>query len=149
MHSVLVRAQNVFGFFTTVAFTTAIFTALSVLLTPQNPSASIELRNVQVYAREYPILSESADTHSTESRGVLITTRQRRKSMHTSSSISTPVSRLCQTTEISPNTKPCLDSNHAQISPPCSIGTQNNYSCGSQPHIPLPTPPLMLHHRKP
>ena len=48
MHSTLVRAQNVFGFFTTVAFCTALLTALSVLLTPQTPSASIELRNVQV-----------------------------------------------------------------------------------------------------
>lgn len=48
MHSTLVRTQNVFGFFTTVAFCTAILTALSVLLTTQEPSAKIELRNVQV-----------------------------------------------------------------------------------------------------
>ncbi|KAL6722156.1 Signal peptidase complex subunit [Lecanora helva] len=48
MHSVLVRAQNAFGFFTTVAFCTALLTAFSVLLTPQSPSASINLRNVQV-----------------------------------------------------------------------------------------------------
>ncbi len=48
MHSSLVRAQNVFGFFTTVAFSLAIFVALSVLYFPQTPSASIELRNVQV-----------------------------------------------------------------------------------------------------
>lgn len=48
MHSTLVRAQNVFGFFTTVAFCTAILTALSVLLATQEPSAKIELRNVQV-----------------------------------------------------------------------------------------------------
>ena len=48
MHSTLVRAQNVFGFFTTVAFCTAILTALSVLFTIQEPSAKIELRNVQV-----------------------------------------------------------------------------------------------------
>lgn len=50
MHSTLVRAQNVFGFFTTVAFCTALLTALSVLLSPQNPSASIELRNIQMQA---------------------------------------------------------------------------------------------------
>lgn len=50
MHSALVRVQNVFGFFTTVAFCTAIIIALSVTITPQAPSASIELRNVQVYA---------------------------------------------------------------------------------------------------
>ncbi len=48
MHSTLVRAQNVFGFFTTVAFCTAILTAFSVLITPQDPSASIQLRNVEV-----------------------------------------------------------------------------------------------------
>ena len=48
MHSTLIRAQNVFGFFTTVAFCTAILTALSVLLANQEPSAKIELRNVQM-----------------------------------------------------------------------------------------------------
>ncbi|KAI4147495.1 MAG: hypothetical protein L6R39_003093 [Caloplaca ligustica] len=48
MHSALVRVQNVFGFFTTVAFCTAIIVALSVTVIPQAPSASIELRNVQV-----------------------------------------------------------------------------------------------------
>ena len=49
MHSTLVRAQNVFGFFTTVAFCVAAVTALSVLLAPQTPNARIALRNVQVY----------------------------------------------------------------------------------------------------
>ncbi|KAL9040837.1 MAG: hypothetical protein Q9180_001665 [Flavoplaca navasiana] len=48
MHSALVRVQNVFGFFTTVAFITAIVVALSVTVIPQAPSASIDLRNVQV-----------------------------------------------------------------------------------------------------
>ena len=48
MHSSLVRVQNVFGYFTTVACSAAIFVALSVLVIPQNPSASIQLRNVQV-----------------------------------------------------------------------------------------------------
>ncbi|KAL8738073.1 MAG: hypothetical protein Q9181_001097 [Wetmoreana brouardii] len=38
MHSALVRIQNVFGFFTTVAFCTAIVIALSVTVTPQTPS---------------------------------------------------------------------------------------------------------------
>lgn len=50
MHSTLVRAQNVFGFFTTVAFTVAALVAVSVVLFPQTPSASLKLRNVQVYA---------------------------------------------------------------------------------------------------
>ena len=49
MHSALVRVQNVFGFFTTVAFCIAILVALSVTVSPQTPSASVELRNVQVY----------------------------------------------------------------------------------------------------
>lgn len=48
MHSTLVRAQNVFGLFTTVAFCVAAAIALSVLISPQAPSASVKLRNVQV-----------------------------------------------------------------------------------------------------
>lgn len=48
MHSALVRVQNVFGFFTTVAFTVAIVIALSSFVSPQSPNASIQLRNVQV-----------------------------------------------------------------------------------------------------
>lgn len=53
MHSALVRVQNVFGFFTTVAFCTAILVALSVTVIPQAPSADIELRYVQVYIIPY------------------------------------------------------------------------------------------------
>ncbi|KAF2146482.1 uncharacterized protein K452DRAFT_241275 [Aplosporella prunicola CBS 121167] len=48
MHSTLVRAQNVFGFFTTVAAFVAGLIALSVFIAPQTPSASIKLQNVQV-----------------------------------------------------------------------------------------------------
>jgi signal peptidase complex subunit 3 len=48
MHSALVRLQNVFGFFTTVAFSVAAVIALSSFITPQSPSASIQPRNVQV-----------------------------------------------------------------------------------------------------
>jgi hypothetical protein len=48
MHSALVRLQNVFGFFTTVAFSVAAVIALSSFISPQTPSASINLRNVQV-----------------------------------------------------------------------------------------------------
>jgi signal peptidase complex subunit 3 len=48
MHSALVRVQNVFGFFTTVAFTVAAVIALSSFIQPQSPSAKIQLRNVQV-----------------------------------------------------------------------------------------------------
>lgn len=48
MHSSLVRIQNVFGFFTTVAFAVAAAIALSVVVSPQTPNAKLELRNVQV-----------------------------------------------------------------------------------------------------
>jgi hypothetical protein len=48
MHSTLVRVQNVFGFFTSVAFAVAAAIAVSVVLSPQTPSAKLELRNVQV-----------------------------------------------------------------------------------------------------
>jgi hypothetical protein len=48
MHSSLVRIQNVFGFFTTVAFSLGMLIALSVVASHQNPSAELELRNVQV-----------------------------------------------------------------------------------------------------
>jgi hypothetical protein len=48
MHSSLVRIQNVFGFFTTVAFSLGVLIALSVVVSHQNPSAELELRNVQV-----------------------------------------------------------------------------------------------------
>ncbi|KAJ4993399.1 signal peptidase subunit [Stagonosporopsis vannaccii] len=48
MHSALVRLQNVFGFFTTVAFTVAAVIALSSFISPQTPTADIQLRNVQV-----------------------------------------------------------------------------------------------------
>lgn len=49
MHSSLVRIQNVFGYFTTVAFAVAAAIAVSVVLSPQTPTAKLELRNVQVY----------------------------------------------------------------------------------------------------
>lgn len=48
MHSTLVRAQNVFGYFTTVVFAVSALIATSVLLLPQRPSASVAVRNVQV-----------------------------------------------------------------------------------------------------
>lgn len=48
MHSSLVRVQNVFGFFTTVAFCVAAIIAVSVVTFPQTPSAKLQMRNVQV-----------------------------------------------------------------------------------------------------
>jgi hypothetical protein len=49
MHSALVRAQNVFGYFTTVASVVAVIIALSSFAVPQAPKATLKLRNVQVY----------------------------------------------------------------------------------------------------
>jgi signal peptidase complex subunit 3 len=48
MHSTLVRVQNVFGFFTTVAFVVGLFTALSVLLYPPSPIATVDVASVKV-----------------------------------------------------------------------------------------------------
>ncbi|MCJ1352988.1 MAG: hypothetical protein MMC33_002972 [Icmadophila ericetorum] len=48
MHSALVRLQNVFGFFTTVSFCLAGIIALTALVSPQTPTANIQLRNIQV-----------------------------------------------------------------------------------------------------
>lgn len=49
MNSTATRVQNVFGYFTSVAFAVAAAIAVSVLLSAQTPSASLELHNVQVY----------------------------------------------------------------------------------------------------
>ncbi|KAF8536137.1 signal peptidase 22kDa subunit [Trichophaea hybrida] len=48
MHSTIVRIQNVFGFFTTVAFFVAFFTALSVVLYPASPTATVDVVSVKV-----------------------------------------------------------------------------------------------------
>jgi len=48
MHTTLVRAQNVFGFFTTVVSVVAVLMAISVVVFPTDPSADIAIRNVQV-----------------------------------------------------------------------------------------------------
>lgn len=49
MHSALVRLQNVFGFFTSVAFAVAAVVAVSSYTFPTSPTADISIRNVQVY----------------------------------------------------------------------------------------------------
>lgn len=49
MHSALVRAQNVFGFFTTVAFVVALFIAASDLFAVRAPNAVVSVDKVQVY----------------------------------------------------------------------------------------------------
>ncbi len=49
MHSALVRAQNVFGFFTTVAFAVAALIAASDLIAARTPRSVITVDKVQVY----------------------------------------------------------------------------------------------------
>ncbi|KAL1867485.1 hypothetical protein Daus18300_006329 [Diaporthe australafricana] len=48
MYTSLVRAQNVFGFFTTVAFVVAAFIAATDFLAPRTPSGTIRPTNTQV-----------------------------------------------------------------------------------------------------
>lgn len=48
MYTSLVRAQNVFGFFTTVAFAVAAFIAATDFLAPRTPSGTIKPTNTQV-----------------------------------------------------------------------------------------------------
>jgi hypothetical protein len=49
MYNSLTRIQNVFGFFTTVAFVVAAFIAASDFTSPRTPSATVKATNVQVY----------------------------------------------------------------------------------------------------
>jgi hypothetical protein len=49
MHTTIVRAQNIFGFFTTVCFVVAALIAVSDLLAPRIPSANVIVKDVQVY----------------------------------------------------------------------------------------------------
>jgi hypothetical protein len=48
MHSTIVRAQNVFGFFTTIAFAVAALIAASDYLAVRDPRARIEVGSVNV-----------------------------------------------------------------------------------------------------
>jgi signal peptidase complex subunit 3 len=54
MNSTINRAQNVFTFFTTVAFVVAALIACSDLFAPRTPSASVTMRDVQVYVCSIP-----------------------------------------------------------------------------------------------
>lgn len=58
MHSALNRAQNVFGFFTTICFVVAALVACSDFLTPRTPSSNVIVKDVQVY---YHLPSPLAD----------------------------------------------------------------------------------------
>jgi len=48
MHTTITRAQNVFGFFTTVCFAIAALIACSDLLAPRTPKANVLVKDVQV-----------------------------------------------------------------------------------------------------
>ncbi|OJD17358.1 hypothetical protein AJ78_02543 [Emergomyces pasteurianus Ep9510] len=48
MHSALNRVQNLFGFFTTVAFLLGALTAITAVLSPADPITKVELSNIQV-----------------------------------------------------------------------------------------------------
>ena len=56
MHTTITRAQNVFGFFTTVCFVVAAFIACSDLLTPRTPSANVFVKDIQVFVTSCAIL---------------------------------------------------------------------------------------------
>lgn len=60
MHASYSRVQNVFGFFTTVTFFVAILTALSVVLYPSTPSASVNIKKVKVFVGPQRAPSSSA-----------------------------------------------------------------------------------------
>lgn len=62
MHSSANRVQQVFGFFTSVAFAVAAIIAVSVLLSPQAPSAKLQLQDVQVYV--YSVRTSTAGSHT-------------------------------------------------------------------------------------
>ena len=49
MHSSVVRIQNVFGFFTTVAFVVAALIACTDIISPRTPSAKVDVKDIQVY----------------------------------------------------------------------------------------------------
>ncbi|KAL1870282.1 hypothetical protein VTK73DRAFT_2696 [Phialemonium thermophilum] len=48
MYSSLVRAQNAFGFFTTIAFVVGVLIAATDLFAPRTPSGTVKATNVQV-----------------------------------------------------------------------------------------------------
>lgn len=56
MHNSLNRIQNVFGFFTTVAFVLAGFIAATDFYNPRSPNSVVTLTNVQVYVSPSSLL---------------------------------------------------------------------------------------------
>lgn len=92
MHSTVVRAQNVFGFFTTVAFAVAAMIAFTDVITPRTPKASVSMSKVEVYVlpstRFCSVSHQIANIYvSAASEVGQITTRPRKKNMPSSDSI--------------------------------------------------------------
>ncbi len=93
MHTTITRAQNVFGFFTTVCFVVAALIACSDLLAPRTPSSKVIVKDVQVYV-DPPLLpcrphispqNYSANRYyPTESEADHTTTQIKRKNTRTS-----------------------------------------------------------------
>jgi hypothetical protein len=86
MHSSIVRIQNVFGFFTTVAFVVAALIAASDLIAPRTPSANVAVKDVQVYVALIPPLPNSPSKTSrliatAEFEADHITTLRKKKNM--------------------------------------------------------------------
>jgi hypothetical protein len=118
MHTTITRAQNVFGFFTTVCFAVAALIACSDLLAPRTPSANVIVKDVQVFVtlsscHASPPLPDSIPVprniptnlcNPTEFGADHTSTPRKKKNTHTSASLS-PL-----------------------ISPPCSHGTRNKSS---------------------
>jgi hypothetical protein len=83
MHSAVNRVQNVFGYFTTVATVVAVVVALSAFIAPQAPSASLKLRNVQVYVYKSSLDKWCANNDSEQKDG------------HTTTAVSARNMRMC------------------------------------------------------
>lgn len=61
MHSSLVRVQNVFGFFTSVAFVVAALVALSTVLFPNDlSSVNVDITNFKLYVGTSPEIWDTA-----------------------------------------------------------------------------------------
>jgi len=64
MHSTIARVQNVFGFFTTVAFVVAALIAATDLITPRAPRGTITVNDVQVMRGRPNYYSTKKEEHA-------------------------------------------------------------------------------------
>jgi hypothetical protein len=113
MHSTLVRLQNVFGFFTTVAFVVAALIAASDLAAPRTPKSTIQVKDISVYV-PYQTFNSPAKPSITNTSPAL-------KDVHT-------------TTPPKPKNTHKSDSPSPQISPRSSHGIPNKFSSTCRHH---------------